>query len=594
MNVESRNKVLGTLSAFQTILENYPKLMASDYYGGKDTSLTAISFMLDILKIFGITNDYLYRWLSNLLLDEEGDGAKAGILPVIEESIKAILLSYLTGLYTCPIDPIIPDWFLKTPYIDQRYNRDYPNGVGLSVPLSQIDAFGLLQSCPTSPNGSVFYFDTIESGYTPSTVWKSTDFNAYLWYVINKGNGDTRSIWDNRVHYRRQFSDPDGGATKKDTFVEASCQNSPTRVISGIGAKKQIIITQFRESGMYGGDPDYDFENLGINALNESNSLVVWGVADRYSHNGFNGMNKTVFQFNTDYIYSLKLFDSKTLAAQIINSLLGLSSVFSMNFSIEMNVLARKVEKLVEKVIEQESSDESDFIEDGYFIFSDEEYNEIENDATLRYLGKYESKNDTNELIDLDREAITTYISEISLASTPEEKENAIIRALEKVGETVSLQPEIKVSAAFNFNKNLIFSFIKEAMVQISMQVLSPKVMLLFAINSKFLGDEDITDSRHWEQFFKNFWNILRSCIRKIADLILRELLDLVIGQIKPILSLVIKKLMLETIYYYRILLEDLILNCVPKITFGNNTTNMVIDNVDYADIIPKQTVPES
>ena len=131
-------------------------------------------------------------------------------------------------------------------------------------------------------------------------------------------------------------------------------------------------------------------------------------------------------------------------------------------------------------------------------------------------------------------------------------------------------------------------------MIQIAMQVMSPKVVLLFNINAKFLEDtqEGITDSKHWEDFFKNFWNILTSCTRKIVDLVIQALLDMIIGQLKPIISLIVKKLMLETIYYYRILLEELIVNCVPHIPINTNTQNMVISNVNYADIIPVQTTP--
>lgn len=593
MNIKGVRDILGILSAFQTILENYPKLLAGDYYGGRDSSFTAISFLLDILKIFGISDEFLYRWLSNLLLDEEDSGVKKGLLTVIEEAIKAILLSYITGLYTCPIDPVIPDSFLRTPYINSPASVTdvFPTGEGITIPVSKIDAFGLLQNCPTSKRGSVFYFDT--SGLTQSQAYMSTDFNSYLWYVINKGNGSSASTWDNRVHYRRKIT---GSMANRDRFVNERCVGSPSEIISGIGIKKQIVYCQFIESAAG------SVTDISINSLNQGNAIRVWGVSDRYYRAGINlattaidggRLNKTVFQFNTDYIYSLKLFDSKTIVAQIINAMLGISGALSGNFSLQMNILIKKVEKLVEKVIEMEDyGDKADDI-DGYFLFSDEEYNDITNDATLRYNGQYATGNDENEYVDVDKEAITTYIEEIGYSMTPEDKENAIMKALMKVGGNVSSVPEIDISVAFSFNKNLIFNFIKEAMIQISMQVLSPKVMLIFAINSHFLCDtqENITDSMHWEGFFRNFWNVLRSCIKKISSLIIQELFDLVIGQIKPIMFIVAKKLMLEAVYYYRKLLEELILACTK---FKANTTNLIIDNVNYADIIPVQTAPNS
>lgn len=592
MNVTSTKNVLGTLSAFQTLLENYPKLLADDYYGGKDSTLTTISFMLDILKIFGISDEILYKWLSKLLLDEENSAAKKGILIILEESIKGILLTYLTGLYTCPIDPVLPDYFLKSPY--DYGSGIYPEGTGIQIPLNKIDAFGLLQNCPTSKKGSVFYFDTVESGYTQSSVYKSTDFNAYLWYVINKGNGNHRCVWDNRALYRLIFKNKDTGADKKNYFIETECQDSPSKVVNGVGIKNEIITCKFVEGGS-----SNSFEGSGVMKLNESNYLTVWGVADRYYHQGLNRpttnvlggrLNKTIHQFNTDYIYSLKLFDSKTLAAQIINAVLGIYNSLAKSHSIQLSIILRKVERMVEKVIEQESYDSSDIEGEGYFKFSDEEYNDIEKDATLKYNGKYETGNDTNDYADIDVDTITTYINEINDASTPEDKEDAIMNAFMKVSTDLSIAPEINANSSFSFSKNIILRFIKEAMIQIAMQVLSPKVILLFEINARFLGDnaEDITDSVHWEKFFKDFWNLLIPCIRKMSDLVMQALLDLVIGQLKPIISLIMRKLILETIYYYRILLEDLIANCTPRL----NTSNMAIDNVNYADIIPVQTTP--
>lgn len=601
MKVEKIREILGTLSAFQNILENYPKLLADDYYGGKETNLAAISFMLDILEMFGITDKFLYDWLGKLLSDDD-NGWKKGILLVIEESVKTILLTYLTGLYTCPVDPALPDRFLRSPYVDKGQDLEYPWGIGYRVPINKIDMLGLLQNCPTTEKGSVFYFDTIESGYTTSEVWKSTDCNAFLWYVVNKGNGKPpQSVWDNRVHYRFQYKDPVNGQNKKDTFVNAECQRSPSRVISGVGVKKQIIMCRFEEGGF-----DRDNGILSKQELVQSNYIRVWGVADRYYAQGIKlknegdtsieslikdgRANKTIFQFNTDYISSLKLFDSKTIVAQIINAVLGISNALTASFSLQMNIMVRQIEKIVEKVIEYDTVGGDNVDEEGYFEFSDEEYNEIVNDATIRYNGKYETKNETNDLEDVDVDAITTYIRTINSAQTQEEKEQAIIAALKKTSKL-----DVDVTGSSSLSRNMIGRFIKEAAVQLSMQILSPKVMLLFAINSEFLGDtqEEITDSVHWEMFFKNFWNFVRSCTRRIADLIIQELFDLVVGQIKPIITLVVKKLMLETIYYYKILLEELITSCTPNINFRSRTENMVIDNVNYADIIPTETTPK-
>ena len=146
-----------------------------------------------------------------------------------------------------------------------------------------------------------------------------------------------------------------------------------------------------------------------------------------------------------------------------------------------------------------------------------------------------------------------------------------------------------------NLKRDLIFRLIKETMVQIALQLLTPKLMLIFAINARFLGEttQDTTSLKRWEAFFKDFWNVFNSCIKKIVQLFLQEILDLIISQIRPIVELILKKLLLETIVYYRMALELLLRNCVFPFHFNSNRSNFVIDHVRGADIIPKQTTPD-
>ena len=599
MKVDSTKQILGWVSALQLIAENYPKLAAGDYYGGKDTTFTAISFMLDILKVLGVNDTMLYQWLSKLLAYDE-NGVTKGILFVIESAVKSILLSYVTGLYTCPVDPIVPDDFLRTPYRDMGSDQDYPFGSGITIPINDIDIFNLLQNCPVSKKGSVFYFDSSdEQGYTMSSVYKSNDFNAFLWFVINKGLGseDHRCVWDNRVIYRIHLNNTEEGKAKKTTFVDATCQNSPSRFISGIGIKNEIIVCEFQESG-FG-----PVENLTNMNLKQYNAIRVWGVADRYfqqglrlSNSDLRRLNKTIFQFNYDYIYSLKLFDSKTLIAQVLNSLIGLGGMLSGSLSIQANILMKKVEKTIEKIIEYDET-EYGSDEEGFFKFSDEEYSEIENDATIQYQKKYDTRGESGDVSDLNTDAIINYVKEID-STRFTSSEEAVFYALSGVTNEIA---GVDGRVSFEYNKNIIFDFIKEIMIQIAMQLLTPKVMLLFAINARFIdgtnpdGTVDITDGEHWESFFKNFWNIIVACTKKISAIVMQQLFDFVVGQLKPIITIVAKKLMLETVYYYKVLLEQLLETCASayvNLWYNMGDSAMVLDNVNYADIIPAQIKP--
>ena len=148
----------------------------------------------------------------------------------------------------------------------------------------------------------------------------------------------------------------------------------------------------------------------------------------------------------------------------------------------------------------------------------------------------------------------------------------------------------------YAFKLSIITKFINELIVQLSMQILTPKVMLIFAINNRFLNGNEVGTIQSIEKFFEDFWNIIKACTKKITKMIMDALIDMVIGQIKPIIDLAIRKLLLESIMYYRILLQQVLAACAinPSITLNPlfKYGQIMIDNVDYADIIPTETTP--
>jgi len=132
---------------------------------------------------------------------------------------------------------------------------------------------------------------------------------------------------------------------------------------------------------------------------------------------------------------------------------------------------------------------------------------------------------------------------------------------------------------------------LNETIVQLCMQILSPKIMLLYAINEKIMNP-DSEGSKGLLAFMQNFKNLVVAMIKQIKDIILQQLFDFLIGQIKPIITLFVQKLLLETIFYYKILLEALIANCsINGIQRFTNRT-LTTDIITHADIIPEEVTP--
>ena len=617
---DSKSKVLGSIAAMQTLLERYPTLTTTDSMLTSFSINTSVGFLIDLLTVFGVSQNDLVKWIS-WLLTGSGDG-QDGLLTVIEHAVKAILLANIKDMWTCYVDPIIPDSLLRysNPTFEDGTRTDpYSIVVGspefkkIEIDLNQVDLFGILNTCPSDKNGSLFYFDAYESicypenetrpYLTPNNLWKSCDFNAYLWYIINKGTLSNQidlqhSCWDNRNKYIKEFKENEN--LRSEFFNIDNCttpESAEKKVIevkddeSGESAlKKQIILCEFEERPT---PSQSEGSSLGYPS---SNVLRVWLNANRYYHTEkvevpdpkhegqmvLMEFNKTIFEFNYDYIYSLKLFDSKTLISQIVNSLLGLGASVSASFSVQQKIIEAKISEIVRKVIEADDTESSDC----YYNFTNDEYDKLVKEATQKYNGVYSTNMAEGLYGYVDSEEIMDSLREIKQSDDNlVEQQASIAKTIEKVMTTVSSPASISDEYEFSFGLNFIKDFIQQTVTQIVLQVLSPKVAILYQINGAVMGT-NVDNLKSWENFLKNFQNVLFNIIKQVKDIIVEELYKFVMEKLQPLLELMISKIALEAVMYYKELIEQLLSECVPNISIPNiNGTNMVIDNVNYADI---------
>lgn len=575
---DKKNNTKGMIAALRTVLERYPALLETN----DDVTETSFSFSLNLLKLFGIDENEVLDWLGEILAD--GSNGKPGLLSTLEQTIKTTILLTFKDLYTCSVNPTLPDDVMMS-----FYDEWAVRGEGIKIPIGEIDAFGLLNYTPTDKRTSIFYTDTDPwLGYTPQNVYSSMDFNAYLWYVINKGNfwatsQKKKCVWDNRVrfYYKFQKSGCLNGWSLSDTsspkgaFFNTSTLNSPVFMVDGVGTKKEILACEYREEvSPTGGDP---------------RTLRVYLNAGRYYRTSISGMsNKTIFEFNADFIYSLKLFEPKVMIAQIINAVLGIASNLSVNLSVEQIMLDKKIERIVEKIVTA-SDNEEEISTNCFYTFSNEEYNAMLEEAEAQYNGTYQSGNETREEIDVDAEAIADEIYKIGQAEDLQERKTAITDTLKNTADIIARDPETPDKDKFNFKSDIVSKFIKETITQICKQVLSPKVMILFAINEKIMNPNAQEEKVDVEAFLKKFDNLIVTMVRKIANAIMQKLFDFLIQAIKPLITLFVQKLLLESIYDYKQLISALIQNCsLPRFT-GNA---LETDTITHADIIPEATTP--
>ena len=546
-------------------------------------------------------------------------------------------------------------------------------------------------------------YDTVQmhyyqvSGYDQTTVWKSRDFNAYLWYVINKKDAK----WDNRNNLYNKTNNEDdkyddvkeeffkldydtsSGATenqkltvnlhniqtvdgkeqdvkfrkkiildstylervynttesdmlkiylnKEEYFQKRIIKNIPTgfklnikenetdprvkdnnfayEYITNYDYMPEVMAYWWQGEGTYklhkkkgSDDPDYSqkAELITKDNILKSHKELKMDVTENTTVK----LNKTIFEFNYDYIFSLKFFDTQTLVTNIIDSVLnwGLTNA-TASFSTYDKVVAGVVGKVTDEILRKEETE----ISDDFYSFSNREYDDLLTQARKGYNGSYKIADENGKLSYAEKDEIIKSLNRIGEASTLQEQKTVIERLLRDVTVSMSQQEEITsqntLYAGFGSDWACIPRLLHEVVKNVVLQVLSPKVMVLYAINCKIFNDSDTDTSKKVDpiEFMrKNINNLLNSLIPQISNIIVSLLLGFLMKVLQPKIKKFVEKLNLEQAMRYVAQLKLAYRQCVGAYMnwaeyFGGSASNRsVIDNVTYADIIPKQTEPTS
>lgn len=144
--------------------------------------LNAMSFLMNILKSLGVSFDVIEEWLTNFLVC---------VIPTLELSTKAYLLSNLKNMVGCSTDPRIPEKYRKKH--KSQDDTESSQERGIDIDIESIDYLDKLSISPLSDNGKGLYFglDGINDSYKFA---RADDFDAFLWFVIHKGKFPNSSI----------------------------------------------------------------------------------------------------------------------------------------------------------------------------------------------------------------------------------------------------------------------------------------------------------------------------------------------------------------------------------------------------------------
>lgn len=224
------DKVLGQLAAIQTFIENFPMSILDMMHGKVYTSI--FDFLIDVLNACGVnTNEimeYLLREIYGVEANINGsieafyDQIRSGEIKVDEQNefmealemgIKGVFMTLLSSIFTCSAIPILPNKIF-----DKPNNISFNGKTGTAaytllsndafppflVPTSIIDPMGLLDVCPTSEDGRLFYatqgkdmyykkeYTSIMSAHTVTKT--ATTETTYTTYTYETKSAYTKNI----------------------------------------------------------------------------------------------------------------------------------------------------------------------------------------------------------------------------------------------------------------------------------------------------------------------------------------------------------------------------------------------------------------
>ena len=277
----------------------------------------------------------------------------------------------------------------------------------------------------------------------------------------------------------------------------------------------------------------------------------------------------TVYEFNYDYVMSLKLFDAKVLATSLLDSIINLRMGLNMSYNDNHIQGTETIKEIIKNIINTDDSE----INDCFYSFDNSKY-----DAMLRKTEEIRAKKHSKSAISELREILDEYDANAELHQQVDVLHRAITQA--SVTVTEGVPDKDKSELEFNF----VFDLIENLTISIVTAILSPKVLMLLEVNQQMMGST-------WESFsmadlIKAMESVIVSIVKEVRDLIIQELLKLVLKQLDPLISKLSDILLREQLENYTDAIKDMIRNSPYMwFKFGNQYQETKLDTVDYADI---------
>ena len=642
-------EVIGTIGAVQTLIENFP-MSIFELFGNK-TYTNPIDFIMDVLRQLGISDavlvdklielffnvpnavelysdvaNYKYKYIKKPTEEQIQQAVKVDDIPTtidsdspnyifiinenetksyyrktapvptelqseflngVEFSVKGIIQNILTGLLSCSIIPEIPESYMDTSNIQFIFPKD------------SFDISGLLNINPLTDIGKNFYSGVDDEDLTVNDLYKTNDLNAFIWYSMNRGTiqnqkEKNKMMWDSRIVSENEGNEDDKRTTpeKWNSWLNSKnatndffyTENNELKYLDATTGSNKTVdiplhpILQFEPTNFFG-------NNKGIRV---SFPYQTW-------HKDEGIFNKSIYRFNIDYLNNIQIFNPRLIITEMINTLLNgnLSIGVNLNYSIQTKILESRINTIIKKALEEDDAT----VEDCFFSFSNDEYNEALKNMELQKYNAKQLNSETSPAIKIEENFGLDAVNEINSMATLNEKISTITKTVYDISAIPAQDAAIEITdkLSLDFNEKWINDVVMALVMPLAKAILTPKVMLLFLINFQIMGMININDIKSindvMDLILKKMIAIIISLVRYIKDKIIEFLLKLFFDVAEELIVkwgiLVLK----EKLDAWLTLLAEAI-SCIPLFSFGKVLTE--IDDVNYADITQTQDIPKT
>lgn len=247
--LQIKRETMAIVDAAMTIANKFPELQETDTELSFNISTNPFTFLMDLFKStsgYDKTISIIGRFI-----------AKG--LPLLEASVKALLIAKLKDIISCSVNPFFTDEILRE---------------GITFNVEEIDIADILKYSPLdSKVGKFFYFDNEDIEY-PDDLKFSDDMNAFIWFMVNRAN--RRYVWKPKKNRKdAEFRDnyPEDGVTKRrkeDGIITLEYYEKPNNLLDSYGQPFLLQTPYFNCLHVFIGDTRQKKDSIGYDAEDDT------------------------------------------------------------------------------------------------------------------------------------------------------------------------------------------------------------------------------------------------------------------------------------------------------------------------------------